>query len=385
MAGVVRRMVEEHGADGIKLDGLGDVEGHLIPFPERAGHLPRRWALTPVMDVYRLVGETLRQARPEAFLESGWVNPAPAQALAHTFRYGDEWDVFDRVYPFTGLAQHFTCRRAALAAGAAPPRGGRLRGPQPAPRRPVAGRRAGPGGPGEPGQRPDLPQAGGSGLPAGPAGAPPPLRRDHPHGARALRPAPHLAATPWGAPSPPCSTRARRRGRRRSTCGPPGSPGPRRGGPGLRRERRSLLPGRRAQRAEVPGRRCGCSCCAARLAWSGRPAVPTIRRSGAGRGGDPTGAPARPAYRPWPAAPLPPWGPAGRRAAGRPPLPALPGDGAGTAPAEGGPAEDAGGPGEGYAYDAATGHLAVRYAHAGLAPPGASGERHPERTLELRP
>jgi hypothetical protein len=60
------------------------------------------------MDVYRLVAQTLREARPDAFLESGWVNPAPAQALAHTFRYGDEWDVFDREYPFPGLAQHFT-------------------------------------------------------------------------------------------------------------------------------------------------------------------------------------------------------------------------------------------------------------------------------------
>jgi hypothetical protein len=60
------------------------------------------------MDVYRLVGQTLRETRPDAFFESGWVNPAPAQALAHTFRYGDEWDVFDREYPFPGLAQHFT-------------------------------------------------------------------------------------------------------------------------------------------------------------------------------------------------------------------------------------------------------------------------------------
>src|SRR5262249_20695279 len=33
--------------------------------------------------------------------------PAPAQAYAHAFRYGDEWDTFDREYPFPGLAQHF--------------------------------------------------------------------------------------------------------------------------------------------------------------------------------------------------------------------------------------------------------------------------------------
>ena len=107
LAGVIRKLVDDHGADGVKLDGLGDVEGQIIPFDERATHLSQRWALTPVMDVYRLVAQTLREARPDAYLESGWVNPAPAQALAHTFRYGDEWDVFDREYPFPGLAQHF--------------------------------------------------------------------------------------------------------------------------------------------------------------------------------------------------------------------------------------------------------------------------------------
>jgi hypothetical protein len=115
LAGVLRRYVGEYGADGVKLDGLGDVEGHLIPFGERATHLPRRWALTPVLDVYRLVAESLRAVKPDAFVESGWVNPAAAHPYAHTFRYGDEWNVFTREYPFPGLAEHF--RYAAIQRG----------------------------------------------------------------------------------------------------------------------------------------------------------------------------------------------------------------------------------------------------------------------------
>ncbi|HEV2124345.1 MAG TPA: hypothetical protein VGW38_16445, partial [Chloroflexota bacterium] len=105
---VLTRYVTQHGADGVKIDGLGDVEGQLFPFFERTAIQPRRWALTPVMDIYRLVAETVRSAKPDAFIESGWVNPASAHPYAHTFRYGDEWDTFDRAYPFPGLAQHFT-------------------------------------------------------------------------------------------------------------------------------------------------------------------------------------------------------------------------------------------------------------------------------------
>jgi hypothetical protein len=108
LASVLRRMVTDYNADGVKIDGLGDVEGELIPFGERARVLPRRWALTPVMDVYRTVAQALWSVKPDAFIESGWVNPTTAQPYAHTFRYGDEWDTFDRRYPFPGLAEHFT-------------------------------------------------------------------------------------------------------------------------------------------------------------------------------------------------------------------------------------------------------------------------------------
>ena len=117
LSDVVGRFVTEHGADGISLDGLGDVEGQLIPMSERLGHLPDRWRLTPVMDAYRLVAEALWARKPDAFIESGWVSPAPAQRYAHTFRFADDKDVFDYGYPHPGLLQHFDYAMVQRALG----------------------------------------------------------------------------------------------------------------------------------------------------------------------------------------------------------------------------------------------------------------------------
>ena len=108
LVSVLHRYVADYDADGVKIDGLGDVEGQLIPLGQRVQIFPQRWALTPVMDVYRTVAQSLRDVKPDAFVESGWVNPAMAQPYAQTFRSGDEWNVFDHQYPFPGLAQHFT-------------------------------------------------------------------------------------------------------------------------------------------------------------------------------------------------------------------------------------------------------------------------------------
>lgn|GEM_PF-840448 len=107
LASVLTRYLTEYHADGVKIDGLGDVEGQLIPLGERVRLLPRRWALTPVLDIYRFVAQTLWGIRPDAYIESGWIDPMPAQRFAHSFRDGDEWNVFDHGYPFPGLALHF--------------------------------------------------------------------------------------------------------------------------------------------------------------------------------------------------------------------------------------------------------------------------------------
>ena len=389
VAGVVRRMVEEHGADGIKLDGLGDVEGHLIPFPERAGHLPRRWALTPVMDVYRLVGETLRQARPEAFLESGWVNPAPAQALAHTFRYGDEWDVFDRAYPFTGLAQHFTYAAAQRSLLGQRPHVGAVFGGL---NRPIADQWLGAAL--ALGAQVSL----GSDLtllnPEGLASLRALLVHHRPFAGTTRTGPEHFGLRPtWAATTVGELTFAALLNE---------SAAPRAMSLDLQAAGMALAPGAEALAYDVAGGRFS------RVAGTLRAEVPAqtlrlfvLRRSPGvlwttsgydePEAGQPGGGAILQVRLRGPRT-VPgrlhlylPGGPPGAVLLDGRPLPALPGDGAGTAPAEGGPAEDAGGPGEGYAYDAATGHLAVRYAHAGLAPPGASGERHPERTLELRP
>jgi hypothetical protein len=115
LADTLRRYVTEYDADGVKIDGLGDVEGQLIPFWERTTIRPHRWATTPVMDVYRTVSDSVRGEKPDAFIESGWADPATAAPFAHSFRYGDERDAFSSSYPFPGLAEHFTY--AALQRG----------------------------------------------------------------------------------------------------------------------------------------------------------------------------------------------------------------------------------------------------------------------------
>ncbi|HET7769137.1 MAG TPA: NPCBM/NEW2 domain-containing protein [Chloroflexota bacterium] len=107
LAEAVGRFVTEHDADGISLDGLGDIEGQLVPMAERTAFLPDRWKLTPVMDVYRLVAESLWARKPNAHIESGWVSPAAAHPYAHTFRFADDWNAFDYGYPNGGLLQHF--------------------------------------------------------------------------------------------------------------------------------------------------------------------------------------------------------------------------------------------------------------------------------------
>ncbi|MBI3973236.1 MAG: hypothetical protein HY332_18330, partial [Chloroflexi bacterium] len=107
LAGVLATYVVDHDADGVKIDGLGDVEGQLIPFSERTINFSDRWMLTPVVDIYRMVAKTVLAAKPDAFIESGWVNPPVAHQYAHSFRYGDELNRSDNEYPFPGLLQHF--------------------------------------------------------------------------------------------------------------------------------------------------------------------------------------------------------------------------------------------------------------------------------------
>lgn len=94
-----------HGADAILLDGLADAEGQLIPRLERDAPDGPPHPLLPTLDIYRLVREEADRHRPNAFVESGWLNPMAANPYAHVFRYADEIDLVDSVYPFGGFLQ----------------------------------------------------------------------------------------------------------------------------------------------------------------------------------------------------------------------------------------------------------------------------------------
>lgn len=75
-----------YGVDGLKVDGLGN-------------------SLQPVL-AYQLVHERATALRDAVYIEGGWRNPIFAHPYAHTFRYGDEFPVFDSPYPNGGLKQH---------------------------------------------------------------------------------------------------------------------------------------------------------------------------------------------------------------------------------------------------------------------------------------
>jgi hypothetical protein len=104
MEEVVDDFIHQHGVDGINLDGLADPEGQLTSL--RARDLFRGAApYLPSLDIYRLIGKRLLAARPDGYVDSGWVTPVFAHPYAHTFRYADEWPRFDYEYPFSGLIQ----------------------------------------------------------------------------------------------------------------------------------------------------------------------------------------------------------------------------------------------------------------------------------------
>jgi hypothetical protein len=104
MAAVVDDFVNEHGVDGVQLDGLADPEGQFTDVRTRdlaAGPSP----YLPATDIYRLVAKRLFALRPDAYLESGWVNSVFAHPYAHSFWWADDWPGFDNPYPFPGLSQ----------------------------------------------------------------------------------------------------------------------------------------------------------------------------------------------------------------------------------------------------------------------------------------
>jgi hypothetical protein len=104
MEAVVDDFVHKYGVDGVQLDGLADPEGQFTDVRTRdlaAGPEP----YLPAMAIYRLVANRLFAQRPDAYLESGWVNPVFAHPYAHSFWWADDEPAFDNAYPFPGLSQ----------------------------------------------------------------------------------------------------------------------------------------------------------------------------------------------------------------------------------------------------------------------------------------
>jgi hypothetical protein len=116
MEAVVDDFVNEHGVDGVQLDGLADPEGQFTDMRTRdlaVGPAP----YLPATAIYRLVANRLFALRPDAYLEGGWINPVFAHPYAHSFWWADDWPGFDHPYPFPGLSQQIDCalfQRVAL-------------------------------------------------------------------------------------------------------------------------------------------------------------------------------------------------------------------------------------------------------------------------------
>ena len=64
-----------------------------------------KW-LEQTLEIYRFVYEEAVRNNPDVYIESGWVTPTLANRYSHTFRYGDEDPVFNRVYPLPGFMEH---------------------------------------------------------------------------------------------------------------------------------------------------------------------------------------------------------------------------------------------------------------------------------------
>jgi hypothetical protein len=105
LADILRDYFEIHGADGILLDGMADAEGQLIPREERDRAEGPPYPLLPTLDIYQFIAETARQYQPNPFIESSWLDPMAANPYVHVFRYGDEINLVDSPYPFSGFLQ----------------------------------------------------------------------------------------------------------------------------------------------------------------------------------------------------------------------------------------------------------------------------------------
>ena len=106
-----RQLMQEffvtYGVDGIEVDGLGTVPSAIgVPQQLRDRFGIVRSASGQTMDWYRLIHDTVRSLRPDAYIYAGWHLPLFANQYAHAFWYSDEYPSFSNPYPYGGLSQH---------------------------------------------------------------------------------------------------------------------------------------------------------------------------------------------------------------------------------------------------------------------------------------
>ncbi|MBI4319695.1 MAG: NPCBM/NEW2 domain-containing protein [Chloroflexi bacterium] len=106
----VRAVLEDffvkYDVDGIKIDGLGNAEGAILSRNRLDSFGLVESVAGQTLDIYRFIYENGRDLKSDVYIESGWQTPVFAQPYAHTFRYGDENDLFSNPYPFPGLVEH---------------------------------------------------------------------------------------------------------------------------------------------------------------------------------------------------------------------------------------------------------------------------------------
>lgn len=103
---ILSNFYDDYGVDGIVLDGLGDIHEQENFYPSRNafGQVPE--VVDYTLAWYKLIYDLSVRLGHDPFIVAGWMAPPAARAYAHEFYHSDEYPVFDRGYPNSGLRQH---------------------------------------------------------------------------------------------------------------------------------------------------------------------------------------------------------------------------------------------------------------------------------------
>ncbi len=135
MRGLMNLYLNDFGGDGILLDLVGEAQPAVTDGAagERApgGRVPL--VADYSQEVYKVIADAVRAAKPDADVEGAWLNPVVSRSNAISWRYGDEVPEFSFTYPEDGLVEkidYATIQREMLGMR---PHIGYIRGPATAP------------------------------------------------------------------------------------------------------------------------------------------------------------------------------------------------------------------------------------------------------------